>query len=55
MQFLVQCNTGGIESDAGAQNLLNPTLQFLGYAHRTGGKPHSRAELARSEIRAQAE
>ena len=38
------------EPDAGAQNLLNLTLQFLGYAHRIEGKPYSRAELARSEI-----
>jgi len=36
--------------EAGAQNLLNLTLQFLGYAHRTEGKSYSRAELARSEI-----
>ena len=40
----------GGEPDTSAQNLLNLTLQFVGYAHRVEGKPYSRAELARAEI-----
>lgn len=41
---------GKEEDAAGEENLLNLIMQFIGYAHRVGGAPYSKAMMAGIEI-----